>query len=418
MRAAAERDGPLLIEATCNQVNQEGGYTGMTPTDFRQFVESVAARAGFDPARLILGGDHLGPSPWRDLPAEDALDRAERMVDAYVRAGFGKIHLDASMGCAGEPAAISDEVTAKRAARLARISEAAAREEGLPAPHYVIGTEVPVPGGATEALDHLQPTSPEAVQRTVDIHRAAFAATGVEAAFDHAIGLVVQPGVEFSSESVHVYDRAATTELVKAGRALPSLVFEAHSTDYQPESALAALVQDGFAILKVGPALTFSLREALYGLDAIRAFMLSTPKARILGISCTKDLARKHSNDTRKVMESDWYREAFLKTKLAKDTADYFETTVGGFRRAASPEVGVTGKGATHSIVDDLVDANDAGKVALQIARFEWLMKSVFSRFDNPNKGVFLYIGQRLHIEDPAAPLIKMPGNSMQVRPM
>ena len=57
MHAAAERDGPLLIEATCNQVNQEGGYTGMTPTDFRQFVESVAARAGFDPARLILGGD-------------------------------------------------------------------------------------------------------------------------------------------------------------------------------------------------------------------------------------------------------------------------------------------------------------------------------------------------------------------------
>ena len=282
MRAAAERDGPLLIEATCNQVNQEGGYTGITPKDFRRFVERIAARTGFDPARLILGGDHLGPSPWRNLSAEDALGRAERMVDAYIRAGFGKIHLDTSMGCEGEAAAVSDTVTAVRAARLARVTEAAAEEEGLPAPHYIIGTEVPVPGGATEGLEHLRPTSPEAVQRTLDIHRAAFAAAGEEAAFDRAIGLVVQPGVEFSSESVHVYDRAAARDLVEAGRALPNLVFEAHSTDYQPASALTALVQDGFAILKVGPALTFSLREALYGLDAIRAFMLSTPEAQRL----------------------------------------------------------------------------------------------------------------------------------------
>jgi D-tagatose-bisphosphate aldolase class II non-catalytic subunit len=277
MRASAEREGPLLIEATCNQVNQEGGYTGMTPRDFRRFVEGVAVRVGFDPARLILGGDHLGPSPWRDLSVEEALGRAERMVDAYVRAGFAKIHLDTSMGCAGEAAAVSDAVTAERAARLARIAEVAAQEVGTPAPHYVIGTEVPVPGGATESLDHMRPTSPESVQRTVDVHRAAFVAVGQEAAFERAIGLVVQPGVEFSSESVRVYDRTAARELAAAGRALPNLVFEAHSTDYQPESALTALVQDGFAILKVGPALTFSLREALYGLDAIRAFMLSTP---------------------------------------------------------------------------------------------------------------------------------------------
>ena len=63
----------MLIEATCNQVNQEGGYTGMTPADFRGFVEAIAARVGFDPSRIILGGDHLGPNPWKQLPAEEAL---------------------------------------------------------------------------------------------------------------------------------------------------------------------------------------------------------------------------------------------------------------------------------------------------------------------------------------------------------
>ena len=58
---------------------------------------------------------------------------------------------------------------------------------------------------------------------------------------------------------------------------LPGLVFEAHSTDYQPAAALAALVEDGFAILKVGPGLTFALREALYGLDAIAAELTARP---------------------------------------------------------------------------------------------------------------------------------------------
>jgi D-tagatose-bisphosphate aldolase class II non-catalytic subunit len=55
---------------------------------------------------------------------------------------------------------------------------------------------------------------------------------------------------------------------------MPGLVFEAHSTDYQAASALSALVDGGFAILKVGPGLTFALRECLYGLDAIAATLV------------------------------------------------------------------------------------------------------------------------------------------------
>ena len=113
-----EEGGPVLIEATCNQVNQEGGYTGMTPANFRRFVEEIAIKVGFGVDRLMLGGDHLGPNPWKHLPADEALTRAEAMIDAYVRAGFTKIHLDTSMGCAGESEALPDTVTATRAARL------------------------------------------------------------------------------------------------------------------------------------------------------------------------------------------------------------------------------------------------------------------------------------------------------------
>ena len=265
----------VLIEATCNQVNQEGGYTGMTPADFRRFVEASASRAGFDPTRVILGGDHLGPNPWKHLPADEAMQRAQAMVEAYVRAGFTKLHLDTSMGCAGEPAALADDATAERAAALAKVAEGAV-ENGA-APVYIIGTEVPVPGGAQHALDSVEVTRPEAALRTVDVHRKAFSDAGLDAAFARAMGVVVQPGVEFASAEVVPYKPENAARLTGALAKLPGFVFEAHSTDYQPATSLDALVRDGFAILKVGPWLTFALREALYGLDCIARVLDPTP---------------------------------------------------------------------------------------------------------------------------------------------
>jgi D-tagatose-bisphosphate aldolase class II non-catalytic subunit len=264
---AQRTDRRVLIEATCNQVNQEGGYTGMTPADFRKFVEGIAARVGLGPSRVILGGDHLGPNPWRHLPADEAMQRAKTMIEGYARAGFTKLHLDTSMGCAGEPTALADEVTAERAAALAKVAEAAVGD-GL-APIYIVGTEVPVPGGAQHALDTLEVTKPEAALRTVEVHEKAFRNAGLETAFERAIGAVVQPGVEFASTDVIPYKPEKAAQLANALTSLPGFVFEAHSTDYQSAAGLGALVRDGFAILKVGPWLTFALREALYGLDCI-----------------------------------------------------------------------------------------------------------------------------------------------------
>ena len=260
---------PLLIEATCNQVNQDGGYTGMTPADFRAFVEQIAATQSFPLDRLILGGDHLGPNPWKSLPATEAMDKAEEMIRAYSAAGFTKLHLDCSMGCAGEPVALDDATTAARAARLAGAAEAARPGGDIPAPVYIIGTEVPIPGGAMEELGELELTDPAAARTTVEVHREAFAAAGQAEAFGRVIAAVVQPGVEFGNHNVIDYDSAKAQPLSGVLADLPRLVFEAHSTDYQRQHNLAALVQDGFAILKVGPGLTFALREALYGLDAI-----------------------------------------------------------------------------------------------------------------------------------------------------
>lgn len=273
---AAKDNQAVLLEATCNQVNQEGGYTGMTPNDFRQFVEKIAASVGFPVERIILGGDHLGPNPWRKLPADEAMARAEAMIVAYVEAGFEKLHLDTSIGCAGEPAALADELTAARAARLAKVAEETANRMGGKSPVYIIGTEVPPPGGATHALDDIELTRPEAALKTLEVHQSAFAAVGAEAALDRVIGIVVQPGVEFGNENVVLYRPERAGSLTAVLGEMPGLLFEAHSTDYQQTEQLSGLVDGGFGILKVGPGLTFALREALYGLDAIRGVLTSS----------------------------------------------------------------------------------------------------------------------------------------------
>ena len=258
---AASVGGPVLIEATCNQVNQEGGYTGMQAADFRAFVAGLARTRGLPDEHLILGGDHLGPSPWRREPAEAAMAKAEALVRSYADAGYAKIHLDASMPCADDREPLPSELIAARAARIATAAEAAGAR-----PVYVIGTEVPVPGGAHETIETLAVTRTEDLARTIAVHEDAFAAAGLREAWHRVLAVVVQPGVEFGSEQVVDFDPDGARELADSIGAVPNLAFEAHSTDYQTEPALAALVEHHFAILKVGPGLTFALREALFAL--------------------------------------------------------------------------------------------------------------------------------------------------------
>jgi D-tagatose-1,6-bisphosphate aldolase subunit GatZ/KbaZ len=267
---AIDDDGCLLVEATSNQVDQFGGYTGMKPHDFRRLVLEVVGRHGLPEERVVLGGDHLGPNRWGGLPAGAAMGHAGDLVASYVAAGFTKIHLDCSMPCADDADPLDDEVVAERAATLAvraeREAHARASADELV---YVVGTEVPVPGGAHEALGKLTPTSAGAARATLAAHEDAFRSKGLAEAWERVIALVVQPGVEFDLERVIDYERSATEELRRTLDDRGRLVFEAHSTDYQRRANLAELVEDHWAVLKVGPALTFAMREALFALAAI-----------------------------------------------------------------------------------------------------------------------------------------------------
>ena len=292
IRRAVRNGTPLLIESTCNQVNQFGGYTGMTPRDFVAFVQHLANENGLPAGQLILGGDHLGPSVWQDETEDNAMNKSEQLVGDYIHAGFRKIHLDASMKLADDDSTVplDIEISARRAARLAKVCEVThAKMPGSPAPHYVIGSEVPVPGGAHEHEDGVSVTRVEDVRQTIEVIHAAFNREGLEAAWERVIALVVQPGVEFGDDFILDYQPEKASALSRYIERKSRLVYEAHSTDYQTRDSLRDLVRDHFAILKVGPALTFAYREAVFSLAMMERELVAEGECSNL-ISCMEEV--------------------------------------------------------------------------------------------------------------------------------
>lgn len=287
LRKAKEHQTVLLVESTANQVDQFGGYSGMNPFQFRDYVRTLAEQADFPQERVILGGDHLGPLTFAEKDEVEAMGLARELIRQYVLAGFTKIHIDTSMriGSDDKQKCLSDETIARRGAELCEVAEKAyadlrcTQADAVP-PVYVIGSEVPIPGGAQIAESTISVTKASDLEHTINAFQRAFGNRGIAAAWERVIAVVVQPGVEFGSQEVFHYNHKKAIGVTQAIAQHDHLVLEGHSTDYQSKYALREMVQDGIAILKVGPALTFAAREGLFALEMIERELLG-------GTGCT-----------------------------------------------------------------------------------------------------------------------------------
>lgn len=273
----------ILVESTSNQVDQTGGYTGMTPDQFVSYVYGLAEEVWFPEENVLLGGDHLGPNRWQSHSEKEAMEQASILIRDYVKAGYKKIHLDTSMFLADDTGdrskPLDDEIVASRTVELCRVAEKTWQEttgadSDADKPFYIIGTEVPIPGGAQEHEDAVKPTTPEDARTSLEVTKKAFLDAGLEDAWKRVVALVVQPGVEFGDDQIFEYDRSRIGNLSKTIEAYPGMVYEAHSTDYQREELLQAMADDHFCIQKVGPWLTYAYREALFALEHIERELL------------------------------------------------------------------------------------------------------------------------------------------------
>ena len=286
LNQAKRFDNKVLIEATSNQVNQFGGYFHMTSNEFRDYVYGIADSIDFDKSNIILGGDHLGPQPWQNLPEQEAMTLSKELVRQSVKAGFLKIHLDTSMRLGddnpNEP--LSDTKIARRGAELMMVAEETFQECASSNPNaihpvFVVGSEVPIPGGS-QCSEGLEITRPESFEKTLLAYRSEFEKLGIGHLLKYVIAIVVQPGVEFGESEIHKYDRFKAMRLCNKLKEYPDIVFEGHSTDFQSPEALKEMVEDGIAIVKVGPALTFAVREALFALSHIEDELIDDDSKR------------------------------------------------------------------------------------------------------------------------------------------
>ena len=337
---AKELNEAVLIEATANQVNQFGGYTGMKPADYYYMVLDMAKRIGVPENHVILAGDHLGPLTWQNEPEESAMAKAEELVYQYAAAGFTKIHLDTSMKVADDPEGpLSTETVARRGARLYKACMRAYNEllKSKPdamRPVFVIGSEVPIPGGAQEAEDSLAVTKPEAFEDTVRTYRRVFEEEGVADGMNDVIAVVVQPGVEFGDEQVFFYDRDAAKDLCAKLKEYPQVVFEGHSTDYQSAECLRKMVEDGICILKVGPALTYGLREALFALSMMERELVPAHEQAYLIETLDEVMTEKPAN-WQKHYHGDFHQLGLARKYSFSDRARYY---IGGPELVAAQE--------------------------------------------------------------------------------
>ena len=277
--AQAAADGSyVLIEATSNQVDQFGGYTGLRPAGIPRSgprhrrptrIRARPRRARRRPprpeplaTRIRQCGHGQGRGPHRRV-RRGGLHQDPPGLQHVLRRRPGR-PLRRGGRRARPPACCRWPRTPRTAAASTHRCTSSAPRCRCPAERTRRSTASP----------RHPPTAPDARSPRTAPPSPNWRCNDV---WPRVIALVVQPGVEFDHLNVIDYEHSATAELRRVLDAEDHLVFEAHSTDYQRPAQLRELVEDHWAILKVGPALTFAMREALFALALIEAELVPRP---------------------------------------------------------------------------------------------------------------------------------------------
>ena len=136
---------------------------------------------------------------------------------------------------------------------------------------------------------------------------------------------------------------------------------------------------------------------------AFPAFVLGhDPTCRLICVSYAADLARKHANDFRAVLNSAWYRHLFPGTRIGpyKDAADEVELTRRGSRLATSIGGTLTGRGGDIVVIDDPLKPVDASSEPKRTGVNQWLVNTLLSRLDDKRTGAIVIVMQRVHMDD------------------
>lgn len=126
------------------------------------------------------------------------------------------------------------------------------------------------------------------------------------------------------------------------------------------------------------------------------------PEKQVMCISYGHDLSDKHAADCLRIMQSDWYKALFPRTRLvgARPSVSDFSTTRGGGRLSTSMQGMMTGRGADLIILDDPAKAQEALSEKTRAMINEIYSGAILSRLNSQERGIIIIVMQRLHQDD------------------
>ena len=147
---------------------------------------------------------------------------------------------------------------------------------------------------------------------------------------------------------------------------------------------------------------------------AFPAFVLGhDPTKRLIVASYNTDLATKHANDCRAILQARWFHRLFPGTRIAptKNSEAEVTTTRHGYRLATSVGGSLTGRGGDIIIIDDPLKALDASSDSKRKGVNEWFINTLLSGLDDLRTGAIVVVMQRLHVDDLVGALLQGPDN-------
>tara|TARA_Y100000768_G_scaffold388875_1_gene388155 strand:- start:1296 stop:2522 length:1227 start_codon:yes stop_codon:yes gene_type:complete len=251
---------PCLIECTSNQVNQDGGYTKKTPKKFIKEILNLRKKIKLNKNQLFIGGDHLGPLPWKNKIKKVAIKNSIKLIESFLNEKFCKIHIDTSIKCKDD-VIFNNEIIFER---TKKILENLKIRRKIKNRFLIIGSEVPLSGSGDSkkiVLTNIKQVINECKKFRQVLKKSKFEK-------NRKFGLVVEPGMKYMHRLIKKPDLKKFHNK-KIFSTKNNFVFEAHSTDYQPLSILKKLVHNNFKFLKVGPELTYNYSRSLFFMENI-----------------------------------------------------------------------------------------------------------------------------------------------------
>lgn len=255
-RAAKRNNAPIKFAATLNQVDSDGGYTGLTQKEFIKLLKIEADSVNFT-GPCIAAIDHGGP--WlKDIQSierwstERAMNGVKKSFEEAILAGYDLIHVDPTVDIFLNKGAIIDiHLVAARTIELIVHAETFRRKNNLPPISYEVGTEE-VHGGLAD----------EAVFDTF-IRELK---TGLQAAGLPEVWPCFIVGKVGTDLHTTVFDKEVAMKLTQKVKSYGSYI-KGHYTDgvSNPEDYPLC----GMGAANVGPEFTISEYEALIELEAI-----------------------------------------------------------------------------------------------------------------------------------------------------